>query len=118
MGQARESPMSQENEQGIWFWTTLLLSCVTILAVVFLVWELLEQCFFRSLDFRQLHYLYISRGVVSSVVLAAWAVWFVLRERRKAEEELRRSRERYWAMLAHAADAVVLLDQDLTGLDW
>ena len=110
--------MTPEKNQRVWFWTTLLLSCLTVLSVVFATWELVEQRFFQDLDFRQLHYLYITRGVASSLLLAAWAVWFVLRERRKTEEELRRSRERYWAMLAHAADAVVLLDQDLTVLEW
>jgi len=110
--------MLPDRSQRIWFWTTLLLSCLTILSVVFATWELIEQRFFRDLSFSQLHYLYITRGVASSLMLAAWAVWFVLRERRKTEEELRRSRERYWAMLAHAADAVVLLDRQLTVLEW
>ena len=110
--------MAPDSGPKVWFWTTLLLSCITILSVVFAAWELLEQRFFRNLDFRQLHYLYITRGVASSVVLAAWAVWFVLRERRKAEAELRRSRERYRAMLAHAADAILLLDRELTVLEW
>jgi PAS domain S-box-containing protein len=95
-----------------------LLSSVTITCAVFAAWELVEQKFFRDLDFRQLHYLYITRGVASSFLLATWAVWFVLRERRKTEEELRRSRERYRAMLAHAADAVVLLDHNMTVLEW
>jgi PAS domain S-box-containing protein len=110
--------MLQDKSRNLWFWTTLLLSCLTILTVVFSAWELIEQKFFRNLTFSQLHYLYITRGVASSLILAAWAVWFVLRERRKTEEELRRSRERYWAMLAHAADAVVLLDRQLTVLEW
>src|SRR3990170_7098068 len=110
--------MLPERSRRVWFWTTLLLSCLTILSAVFAAWELVEQKFFRNLDFSQLHYLYITRGVASSLVLAAWAVWFVLRERRKTEEELRRSRERYRAMLAHAADAVVLLDRQLTVLEW
>ena len=101
-----------------WFWTTLLLSCFTILTVVFATWELVEQNFFQNLNYWQLHYLYITRGVASSLLLAAWAVWFVLRERRKTEDELRRSRERYWAMLANAADAVVLLDRRWTVLEW
>ncbi|MBI4464685.1 MAG: PAS domain S-box protein [Acidobacteria bacterium] len=110
--------MSPNRDRKVWFWTTLLLSCLTVLSVVFATWELVEKRFFQDLDFRQLHYLYITRGVASSLLLAAWAVWFVLRERRKTEEELRRSRERYWAMLAHAADAVVLLDRQLTVLEW
>jgi len=110
--------MLPERSERVWFWTTLLLSCLTIMSAVFAAWELVEQKWFRNLDFWQLHYLYITRGVASSLVLAAWAVWFVLRERRKTEEELRRSRERYWAMLSHAADAIVLLDRQLTVLEW
>ena len=110
--------MPEEPNKGIWLWGTLLLSCVTILIFVFAVWELLEQHFFRYLDYRQLHYLYITRGVVSSILLASWAVWFVLKDRRKSEEALRRSRERYRAMLAHAADAIVLIDKNLDVLEW
>ena len=110
--------MLRDTGRKIWFWTTLLLSCLTVLTVVFATWELVEQRFFQNLNYWQLHYLYITRGVASSLMLAAWAVWFVLRERRKTEEELRRSRERYWAMLAHAADAVVLLDHQRTVLEW
>jgi PAS domain S-box-containing protein len=110
--------MLPETGRRVWFWTTLLLSCLTVLTVVFATWELVEQKFFQNLTYWQLHYLYITRGVASSLLLAAWAVWFVLRERRKTEEELRRSRERYWAMLAHAADAVVLLDRRWTVLEW
>lgn len=110
--------MPPQQDRSVWFWTTLLLSCFTILSIVFATWELIEQRFFRDLNFTQLHYLYITRGVGSSLLLAAWAVWFVLRERRKTEDELRSSRERYWAMLAHVADAVVLLDHRFTVLEW
>src|SRR3990172_4591591 len=106
------APMSPEKEKRVWPWLTLILSCVTIVAFIFLFWELVEEHFFRDLDYRQLHYLYITRGVSSSLILAGWAAWFVLRERRKSEEELRRSGERHQAMLAHAADAIVLFDSD------
>ena len=111
-------PVSLKVNRTAWFWTTLILSCLTLLAVVFATWELIEQKFFQNLTYWQLHYLYISRGVASSLLLAAWAAWFVLSERRKSEEELRRSRERYWAMLTHSADAVVLLDHQGTVLEW
>jgi two-component system, NtrC family, sensor histidine kinase HydH len=110
--------VSEEPNNRIWLWSTLLLSCLTILIFVWAIWELVEQRFFRELDYRQLHFLYVTRGMVSSVLLASWAVWFVLKDRRKSEEALRRSRERYRAMLAHAADAVVLFDEDFTVLEW
>jgi PAS domain S-box-containing protein len=101
-----------------WFWATLILSCLTIVMLVFSVWELMEKRFFRDVDFRTLHFLYISRGVVSSLVLAAWASWFVLRERRHHEEELRLSRERYRGILEGSPDAVALYDRDLMVIEW
>ncbi len=108
----------QEREDRVWLWVTLVLSCITILTFIFAVWELIEQRFYRDMDFRQLHFLYVTRGVGSSVLLAGWAVWFVFRERRKSEDELRRSWKRYQAMLAHAADAIVLFDSNLRILEW
>ena len=42
----------------------------------------------RYANYVTLHYLYITRGVASSLLLAFWAAWFVLRQRRKSEEDL------------------------------
>ena len=82
-----------------WFWATLTLSSITIVAVVFAGWELVENRFFRDANYVTLHYLYITRSVASSLLLAFWAAWYVLRQRRESEEELRRSRERYRGLL-------------------
>ena len=101
-----------------WFWATLALSSVSIVGFVFAVWELLESHFFRDADYLTLHYLYISRGVVSSFLLAGWAAWFVLRGRRKSEEELRRSRARYLGILNCSPAAIALFDSDLRVVEW
>ena len=66
-----------------WFWATLTLSSITLVSVVFAAWELVENRFFRNADYLTLHYLYITRGIASSLVLAFWAAWFVLRQRRE-----------------------------------
>ncbi len=101
-----------------WFWATLVLSSISIVAVVFAFWELVENHYFRDLNYLSLHYLYISRGIASSLLLATWAAWFVLRQRRAAEEELRRSRERYRGLLEASPDAVVLYDAALRVCEW
>lgn len=101
-----------------WFWATLLLSSVSIVALVFAFWELVENRFFRDLDYASLHYLYVSRGLTSGVLLAIWAAWFVLRDRRKAEQELRRSNERYHGLLESSPGAVTLYDSELRVLEW
>ena len=96
----------------------MLLSSVSIVALVFAFWELVENRFFRDLDYLSLHYLYISRGIASAVFLAMWAAWFVLRDRQIAEQELRRSHERYRGLLESSPGAVALYDSELRVLEW
>jgi len=110
--------MERRGENRAWFWTTLVLSCITIVALVFATWELVEHRFFREFSYQRLHTLYITRGIISSLLLAAWASWYVLRERKRSEEELRRSRERYLGILRSSPDAIVLLDSDLRVAEW
>jgi len=101
-----------------WFWATLTLSSITIVSAVFAAWELVENRFFRDANYLTLHYLYITRGVASSLVLAFWAAWFVLRQRRISEQDLRRSHERYRALLEDLPGAVILYDKDLRVSEW
>ncbi len=110
--------MSDEFPERRWFWVTLVLSSISIVGVVFAIWELLESHFFRDVDYLTLHYLYISRGVVSSFLLAFWAAWFVLRARRSSEQQLQRSRARYRGILNCSPAAVVLFDCDLIVAEW
>ena len=54
----------RESEHGRrWFWATLVLSSISIIALVFAFWELVENHYFRDLNYVSLHYLYISRGI-------------------------------------------------------
>src|SRR5207244_8741615 len=118
---ARQRPkchMNNSLQERRWFWVTLILSSTTIVALVFAFWELVENRFFRELDYVSLHYLYISRGVTASVLLAIWAAWFVTRQRRIAEVELRKSHERYRGLLEASPGAVVLNDHHLRVLEW
>ena len=101
-----------------WFWGTLTLSSITIVAVVFAAWEVAENRFFRDANYVTLHYLYITRGVASSLLLAFWAAWFVLKQRRKSEDDLRRSREHYRGLLEAFPGAVILYDSGLQVLEW
>ncbi len=101
-----------------WFWATLTLSSITIVSVVFAAWELVENRYFRDANYLTLHYLYISRGIASSLVLTFWAAWFVLRQRRKGEEDLRRSNERYRGLLEDFPGGVILYDKDLRVVEW
>lgn len=110
--------MEESGPERRWFWVTLMLSSITVVALVFAIWELVENRFFRRMDYLTLHYLYITRGVVSSMVLAFWAAWYVLRQRRRSEQELRRSWERYRGLLEASPGAVALYDASLRVTEW
>jgi len=101
-----------------WFWLTLALSSATITGLIFAISELVEMRFFQHVDEVTLHYLYLSRSVISSLVLAFWAAWFVLRERRANELQLLRSNERFRGILETTPGAVVLYDRDLRVREW
>src|SRR5579863_420041 len=101
-----------------WFWATLTLSSITVVSLVFAAWELVENRFFRDANYLTLHYLYITRGIASSLVLTFWAAWFVLRQRRQSEEDLRRSNERYRGLLQDFPGGVILYDQHLHVVEW
>ncbi len=105
-------------ERGGWFWATLMLSSISIAAFVFAAFELFQNRFYRDVNYVTLHYLYISRGIVSSLLLAMWAAWFVLLQRRASERELRRSRERYRGLLEASPGAVALYDAQLKISEW
>ncbi len=110
--------MEEGPRERSWFWATLVLSSVSITAIVFGVWELVESRFFRQADYLTLHYLYITRGIASSMLLALWASWYVLHQREKTEAELRRSRERYRGLLEVSPGAVALYDANLRVSEW
>ncbi len=110
--------MVNKSKPRSWFWATLALSSLTVIGVVFAIWELVETRFFRDADYVTLHYLYISRGIGTSLLLAFWAAWFVLRQRQGMEQQLQRSSERYRGILDCAPGAVVLFDRELRVWEW
>lgn len=110
--------MERVFREARWFWATLMLSSATIVAVVFATWELVENRLFRDLDYVTLHALYMTRGIASSLLLALWAAWYVLRQRRWSEAELRRSWEHYRGLLEASPGAVALYDASLLVTEW
>ncbi len=110
--------MERGAQERRWFWATLILSSVSIVVTVFATWELIENRFFREANYLTLHYLYITRGIGSALLLAVWAAWYVLHQRQRSEDELRRSRERYRGLLEASPGAVALYDASLRVTEW
>ncbi|MBI2485906.1 MAG: PAS domain S-box protein [Deltaproteobacteria bacterium] len=86
------------------FWSTLILSSLTIVVLIFLIWELFENSFFKDFDYRTLHYLYITRGFTVSLLLAGWATWFVLREKLRYQQGFDK-------IINNSTDAILVYDE-------
>jgi len=106
--------VKESSQQRRWFWATLGLSSVSIVTIVFATSEVVENRLFSHVDYVTLYYLYITRGIVSSLLLAFWAAWYVLRKRRHSEAELERSR----GLLEASPAAVAPYDHALEVIEW
>ncbi len=109
---------SSSQERSGWLWATLILSSISIAAFVYAAFELVENRFYRDVNYVTLHYLYVSRGIASSILLAVWAAWFVIMQRRASERQLRQSWERYRGLLEASPGAVALYDAQLRVSEW
>jgi signal transduction histidine kinase len=100
LGAAAPAATDPGRARGVGFqgYLLLTLSSLSLMALVFLVWELVEQSFFVNLDYASMHYLYVTRGMVTGGLMAAWAAWFVLRQRSRHEMEERH----LWTQLMQA----------------
>lgn len=110
--------MEERDRDRRWFWTTLILSSISIVATVFAIWELIEFRYFRNFNYVTLHYLYLTRGIASSLLLVCWAAWYVLRHRRQYEEQLHRSHEHYRGLVRALPGAVILFDSRRRVTEW
>lgn len=78
-------------------WATLILTTVTLVALTFGLWE---------------------RGIATSVLLVAWAVWYVLRHRKAYEEELGSSEAKYREIVDNSREAISLVNGDGAIVEW
>lgn len=99
-------------------YSLLILIAVTIVAFIFGTWELMEKNFFWDADPVAMHYLYITRGAASSLLLAIWASWYTIKIRRRYEEKVRKSEELYRAIFESCDDAITLVDLNGIVLGW
>jgi len=115
-GRSRGAEVRSSNRS--WFFLTLGLSCLTVVGLVFSLWELIEYRYFQNLNYVTLHYLYVSRGIAGALLTGIWAAWFVSRERRRQESELEESYEHYRSILNHMPEAVTLFSDSYHVVEW
>ena len=97
-----------------WF----LFAALTIVAFVFGVWEIAEQNFLKDTSPYTVHYLFITRGLAVSILLAGWAVWIIFYYRIRFESELAVSEDRFRDIVENSGDAIITVNGDNHILSW
>ncbi|MFW6157563.1 MAG: two-component system sensor histidine kinase NtrB [Balneolaceae bacterium] len=93
---------------GYLFFTSLI-----ILGIVYGGFEILEIIFYGDDTSEQtLRWLFVTRGVVSSLLLMVWAAWTVFQYRGMYEEQLESTEQRYRNVIESSNDAIVTLDEE------
>jgi len=90
----------------------LIFTSLIIVAAVFGAFELVERTLFHNLAPSTLRWLYISRGVLSSLLLMTWAAWTVHKYRDIYMERLEKTEARYGDIIENSADAIITIDNN------
>lgn len=99
---------------GYLFFTSLI-----ILGVVYGSFEILEIIFYSDdISQQSLRWLYVTRGVISSLLLMVWAAWTVYKYRGLYREQLETTEERYRDIIESSNDAIVTLDDENRITSW
>jgi len=96
----------------------LVFTSLIIVGVVFGLFELVERTLFADLSIESLRLLYISRGVLSSLLLMVWAAWTVFQYRDIYAERLAQTEEKYKQIFDNAPDAIVTIDNNNHITSW
>jgi PAS domain S-box-containing protein len=93
-------------------WFTVITHLILIVGFSLMVWELFALEFLRKADSRTIHYLYVSRGIFSGLLLAIYAFWFIYRNRLRFENRLAASEEQYRAIIDNSSDGIISFNLD------
>lgn len=90
----------------------LVFTSLIIVAAIFGLFELVEQTIFQDFSQETMRWLYISRGVVSSLLLMVWAAWTVYQYRDIYSERLKSTEAKYREIIENTPDAILTIDNN------
>ena len=90
----------------------LVFTSLLILGAVFGMFEILQVTIFENPSQSTLRWLYLTRGVLVSILLVIWAAWTVYKYRQMYEDKLEVAEGRYKDIIEHSADAIIAIDNN------
>lgn len=90
----------------------LVFTSLLILGAVFGAFEIVQATLLEDISLNTLRWLYLTRGVLVSLLLMVWASWTVYRYREMFEEQLEVTEGRYKDIIEQSADAIIAVNND------
>lgn len=96
----------------------LVFTSLLIVGAIFGLFELVERTLLQNVSEATMRWLYISRGVLSSLLLMVWAAWTVYQYRGLYADQLEQTEARYRDIIEHSADAIITIDNSNRITTW
>lgn len=80
----------------------VVLSALTLSVLVWGVFQLAVANFFREFTIAEVHAMFVTHGLVCALLLAAWAAFFIIRSRKRFEEEIAEKEQQFDRRMAQA----------------
>jgi len=96
----------------------LFFSSIIIVAAIFGVFEIFQVLLIKNISLNTLRWLYVSRGIISSLLLMTWAAWTVYNYRGIYRDRLQKTEERFRDIIESSADAILTLDNNNIIRSW
>lgn len=95
------------------FWIILILSSLFILIISVVLWELiLNELFLKDVDQNTIFYLYILRGIITSILLTIWVLWFIWKEKFSYWKEQLNIQKRFINIINNSSDVMVVYGEN------
>lgn len=96
----------------------LLFTSLLILGLTFGIFEIVDTLFFSHATILEIRWLYLSRGIITSIVLVLWSAWTVFHYREVYQEKLKSTETRYRDIIENTTDAILTLDNNSYITTW
>lgn len=96
----------------------LLFSSLLILGFTFGIFEIIDTLFFSHATMLEIRWLYLSRSIITSIVLVLWSAWTVFHYREVYQEKLKSTETRYRDIIENTTDAILTVNNDDIVTTW
>jgi len=96
----------------------LAFTILIIIGLLFGLIEIIESILLNDFPLITSKWFYISRGIISTILISTWALWTIYSYRKFYQKKLESTKTRYQNILENSADAILIIDNNQIIKTW